>query len=358
MPEAGGLTGVLKMTETIEKSDPGRTKTMRRERSDPSRGKAIRRRRAVTAVITTHNRQTDMVRRALLSVLAQTYLLEQIIIVDDSDAGFPGSIEIRDMAAAVSGGRVEYIRHPVCKGLAAARNTGLAHASGEFIAYLDDDDEWLPEKTRYQIRIFEKEEREHRPAPCLVYGGGLIRNDQRGTESGMRCRFERGNVYQKLLWGNWIGYPSFVMFRKQCLQEIGGFNEKISFMEDHDLYLRLARNYPVTYVKRPLAIYHEHDNGQMTDDLFKYIKGMNAFLAGFDKDLAADQNLYQKQWMKLAYAYAEVPDRVNARQAWRTSFAGSGSRSMTRLLKKICLEKQLLAGSICQKWRRGSKENK
>lgn len=342
MPEAGGLTGVMKMTRALNRSDTGRKKNKRRKRT-------------VTAVITTHNRQTAMVRRALLSVLAQTYPLEQIIIVDDSGAGFPGSEEIRNMAAAESGGMAEYIRHPACRGLAAARNTGLTHASGEFIAYLDDDDEWLPDKTTFQIAVFEKEERLHRPAPCLVYGGGVIRNDQRETETGICCRFERGEVYQKLLWGNWIGYPSFVMFRRQCLEDVGGFDEKISFMEDHDLYLRLAKNYPVCYTRRPLAVYHEHENGQMTDDLSRYIEGMKAFLAGFDTDLAADPKLYQKQWMKLAYAYAEIPDPVNARRAWRNAFSGSRYMSINKLLKKIRLELKLLAESVYQKRRRGNK---
>ncbi len=294
--------------------------------------------REVTAVITTHNRETEMVKRALSSVLAQTCPLRQIIIVDDSDREFPGRKEIRDLAAAFPDQGILYVPHSNCKGLSAARNTGLTYAAGKYIAYLDDDDEWLPEKTALQLSAFEKEERSGRPMPGLVYGGGWIRNDQTGKRRRMRCRLERGNVYRKLLGGNWIGYPSFVMFRKACLDELGGFDSSRTFMEDYDLYLRLARRYPVSNTPKPVAIYHEHEGGQMTDHLHGYIEGMEAMVERFGEDLSREERLYRRQWMRIAYAYAEIPNREKAYEAWETAFSRAGRFSMARRMARRRME--------------------
>ena len=294
--------------------------------------------REVTAVITTHNRETKMVKRALSSVLAQTCPLLQIIIVDDSDKEFPGREEIRNLASAFQDQNVLYIPHPACKGLSAARNTGLAYAAGKYIAYLDDDDEWLPEKTALQLHAFKKAGRFGKPEPGLIYGGGWIRKDQTGEECRMRCRLERGNVYRKLLGGNWIGYPSFVMFRKACLDELGGFDPSRLYMEDYDLYLRLAKRYPVACTPEPVAVYHEHEGEQLTDNLQGYIEGMEAMVERFGEDLSGKERLYRRQWMRIAYAYAEIPNREKAYKAWETAFSGAGRFSMAKQMTRRRME--------------------
>ena len=106
----------------------------------------------VSAVITTCKREPAIAERALLSVLNQTYKDIEIIIVDDSPDDYPLRKEVESMVTRHAG--VKYIKHAQCMGACAARNTGLRAASGEFIAYLDDDDEWLPEKTAVQLEAF------------------------------------------------------------------------------------------------------------------------------------------------------------------------------------------------------------
>ena len=101
----------------------------------------------VTVVVTTYDRPT-LVKRALQSVFAQTYSSLEIIVVED------GSSTDTESWLRAQDSTVKYICHQMNKGLAAARNTGLKHASGEYIAYLDDDDEWKPNRIEKQIELY------------------------------------------------------------------------------------------------------------------------------------------------------------------------------------------------------------
>ena len=96
----------------------------------------------VTVVITTYKRPPEIVNRAIQSVLMQTYPHIELIVVDDS----PADYELREETARLVtgiGGNTRYIQHEKNLGACAARNTGLKHANGVYIAFLDDDDEWL-----------------------------------------------------------------------------------------------------------------------------------------------------------------------------------------------------------------------
>ena len=96
----------------------------------------------VSAIITTHDRDPETVIRAVNSVLCQTYGKIELIVVDDSSAKYPKRNAVENAVRAASSDIV-YIRHAENRGSCAARNTGLAHANGYYVAFLDDDDEWL-----------------------------------------------------------------------------------------------------------------------------------------------------------------------------------------------------------------------
>ena len=107
----------------------------------------------ISVIITTYKRNPEILKRAIDSVVAQTYENLELIIVDDS----PESYELRDavkgMVLAIEDKRVIYHQHKVNKGVCAARNTGIELSSGEYLAFLDDDDAWLLDKfTQQRIR--------------------------------------------------------------------------------------------------------------------------------------------------------------------------------------------------------------
>ena len=106
----------------------------------------------VSAVITACNRNIDILERAVKSVANQTYPHIEIIVVDDSSSKAPGRKEIEQYLTSKYD--LRYIRHPKTLGACAARNTGLSVSKGSYIAYLDDDDEWLPTKIERQLTGF------------------------------------------------------------------------------------------------------------------------------------------------------------------------------------------------------------
>ena len=122
----------------------------------------------VTAVITTHKRPPEIVERALKSILIQTYKNIEIFVVDDSPAEYELRSAVKNMVESYADRNVTYIAHKKCMGACAARNTGLEAANGEFIGYLDDDDEWFPIKIEEQLKGFDSED------VALVYCGNNV----------------------------------------------------------------------------------------------------------------------------------------------------------------------------------------
>lgn len=198
----------------------------------------------VSVVIPAYNRPA-MLRRAVASALAQTHDDLEVLVVDD------GSED--DLAAAladIADPRLCVMRHKVNRGASAARNTGIAHATAPFVAFLDSDDEWLPRMVERQLRRFRSAAAE----TVLVYAGVRQVPPRRPP----RAQYPRGDLAQALLVRNLIGGTSCVMARRDALMAIGGFDESLPSAQDWDLYIRLARLGPVEAVDEPLVVYYRH----------------------------------------------------------------------------------------------------
>ena len=126
----------------------------------------------VSAIITTHNRSPETVLRAVNSVLSQTYEKIELIVVDDSTSDYSQRQDVENSVREASD-RVLYIKHPTSRGANAARNTGLAHAKGYYVAFLDDDDEWSLNKIEEQLKCFTDN------SFALVYCGMVIIDDKK-----------------------------------------------------------------------------------------------------------------------------------------------------------------------------------
>ena len=210
----------------------------------------------VSVVIPTYNRTTQTF-AAVESVLAQTYPYVEVIVVDDGSRD--GSAEVVERFAsekAKSGHRVLFVTQPN-QGASVARNTGIAKAQGEYVAFLDSDDIWLPEKVEWQLKALEEFKNESNA--CFT-DANLVNN------SGMsRSSFElHGRHYRDVIGvdrsaaeslaesfsGFWV---SSLLARTDTVRRIGGFRQDISFVEDRDLHFRLSLVTSIAYVNKQLV---------------------------------------------------------------------------------------------------------
>ena len=168
----------------------------------------------VTAIITTHNRSPETVLRAVNSVLNQTYENMELIVVDDSTPEYSHRQDVENLVRGASD-RILYIKHPTSRGANAARNTGLAYAKGYYVAFLDDDDEWSPNKIEEQLKGFTDR------GIALVYCGTVIIDDEENKRRLSNSSFKKGNVYYELLKKNFIGSTSNPLIKRECIDRVG-----------------------------------------------------------------------------------------------------------------------------------------
>ena len=225
----------------------------------------------VSAVIITHKRAPEMVRRAIESVVNQTYQPQEIILVDDSPADYEKRQEIAALAALYEDRGLIYIQHEKCKGACAARNTGIIRSSGKYIAFLDDDDEWLPQKIEKQLQAFTDE------AVGIVYClNYIVFKNQKKIESRLGLS---GDIFDVMIIKNIIGSTSFPLLLKQAVLDAGMFDEDMPAAQDYDLWLRILTKYTAQFVNEPLVNYYIHEGEQITKNRQKKANAYEKILA-------------------------------------------------------------------------------
>ena len=201
----------------------------------------------VSVVIPTHNR-SKLIKETIESVLSQTYKEFEIIVVDNGSTD-----DTREVVCSIDDERIRYYYQENTGSPTKPRNRGIQLAKGKYIAFLDSDDLWLPEKLEKQIPILD-----NHPEVGLVYSdaykvdsGEII---GRVFEDVKPCR---GNIFPELFLGNFISCLTVVV-RKTVLDKVGIFNPDFAIAQDYDLFLRIARFFKVEYVDLPLAKYRVH----------------------------------------------------------------------------------------------------
>lgn len=215
----------------------------------------------VSVVIPTHNRH-EMLVKALDSVVLQTYNDLEIIVVSDGSTDETDTV-INEYKSKDS--RIHYISYHPNRGGNYARNIGIKNASGDYIAFLDDDDEWLPQKIELQMKEFIEN-----PKVGLVYTGvNIIYDDLKVSYSSIPQK--TGDLSKDMLITNCIGTTSSVMVSAKILKKTGLFDEKLKARQDYDLWLRVCQETEVGAVSLPLLNYHNFDSvDQISDDTEKY----------------------------------------------------------------------------------------
>jgi glycosyltransferase involved in cell wall biosynthesis len=208
----------------------------------------------VSLVIPTRNRAEVLTSHALPSALAQRDVEVEVVVVDDgSDEDGRRALE------ALTDPRVRVVGHATREGQSRARNTGIEAARGEWIAFLDDDDLWSPDKLREQLDAAAAARAE------FVYTGGVMVDEGRGGEVlSVMPLFPPVGLLERLLRMNAIpAGASTVIARSSVVREVGGFDENLVQFTDWDLWIRLAAHGRAAVCPAALVAYCLHDSNQM-----------------------------------------------------------------------------------------------
>jgi glycosyltransferase involved in cell wall biosynthesis len=265
----------------------------------------------VTAIITTHNRLT-LLKKALDSVFNQTYAPIECIVVDD--ASTDGTKEYCSQLTNTTYIRIEPNES---KGGNYARNLGIKQANGKYIAFLDDDDEWLPQKTALQVEFLNKNQNIK-----LVYCGSivhLITNTNTTTYFQYPDVLNKGKINKRILY-TMLNTISTMMVRKETLFDIGLFDESLNFWQDYELIIRICQIAEVDFIYKCLIIYRRnmYDKNRLSNKYKQWVIAVD-FIEQKHENLYKILSFHER-WMQKILFYSDAKIRcltLNDKQEYR-----------------------------------------
>lgn len=280
----------------------------------------------ISVVIPVYNRIHSL-RRCLDSVLAQTYPVVELLVVDDCSSD--GSAETAESIADI---RIRLLRLPVRSGAQAARNAGIRSAEGDWIAFLDSDDEWLPDKIARQVQVLAGVGNE----PMTVIHTDCWRVDGRtGTRTAWHIPPVEGNgAYRRILMAR---SPMFqgMLTSKLALTRIGLLDEAVPAHQEWDTSIQLAKICRFYHIRDPLFIYHCEGKDTISGSRSLSINGYRYILKKFRNEIIREIGTYalDAHIRFCAVQAMNVRDFVTAEEV----LASCCSRSAkTWFLKGIC----------------------
>ncbi|MBU3758781.1 MAG: glycosyltransferase [Candidatus Omnitrophica bacterium] len=238
----------------------------------------------VSVIIPTYNRK-GLLQEALESVFAQTFRDYELIVIDD------GSTDgTKEAVLSRWGDRVRYFTQPNA-GISAARNAGIREAQGTYVAFLDSDDTWRPDKLALQVDFMNQNPR------TGLLATRLARYELGSQHSQRLCPPTFPSGFLELLNGENNVPTSTVMVRRNCFEETGCFDSSLPIAEDWDLWLRIASRYEIACLDQVLAEHRDHLH-KTTRDLEKTYEGYWRFyekiFRAYQVDLTEPRLVFKK----------------------------------------------------------------
>lgn len=263
----------------------------------------------VSVVIPTYNRP-ELLPKAVRSVLAQTFEDFEIIIVDDGLKERAGKV-----VATFSDPRIRYIQHEVNKGCAGAKNTGARNAKGEYVAFLDDDDVWLPLKLEKQVAALNGAP----PDVAFCFTGAYEVFDNRKI---FAEALEGLADYHNVVLRDFSAiHGSMLMYRTKAFLELGGINESYPTHTDVEFLIRFTRKYRGIGINEPLVERKlESDHTQMGSNIENRIKGRHMILEEFKDEFEKHPTFRAKHIERLAKFYRQIGKYKEARHHFLIAF--------------------------------------
>jgi glycosyltransferase involved in cell wall biosynthesis len=258
----------------------------------------------VSVIIPTYNR-AELLRSAIESARNQTFKDLEIIVSDDKSTD-----HTREVVESFKDPRIKYVLNEGKKGPSATRNTAILVSEGEYIAFLDDDDEWLPDKLQRQVELLDYS----LSNICGIYSNRLfidrksdkILSDDPGTEK------HQGNLLYQLMIKSPI-HTSTVVIRKSCLDEIGLFDETISYMEDRDMWIRLSMKWDFEYITKPLTKAYVHGFSHLSRNLEGQTAGREKLLERYHDFFKKNKKSWGALYLCLGAQYCQMKQMKKGR---------------------------------------------
>jgi glycosyltransferase involved in cell wall biosynthesis len=266
----------------------------------------------VTAIIPTYNRAA-LLPRAIRSVLAQTHRPIELIVVDD---GSSDDTEAVVRGFSDSNPSIRYIRQHN-QGQCAAINTGILAATGEFVCFLDSDDEWRPEMIAKQLAVFAR----HDARMGVVYThGGAYRADGPLTPSNVS--YLEGSIYRAALAQGHVAHSIAILVRRSCFDKVGLFDTRFSCFQDDDICFRLAKEYEFGLVPEVLAVVHVSADNRLTADRRPYARGWHDLLRKHEADILRECGpvVLGKHWFRAGLLFLDAGQRRAALSSFARAF--------------------------------------
>jgi glycosyltransferase involved in cell wall biosynthesis len=255
----------------------------------------------VSVVIPTHNRP-ELLNRAIGSVLTQTTDDFEVLVIDDASADSAAEQVVQRR----NDRRIEYIRLEDSHGPAGARNAGLLRATAPYIAFLDDDDEWVPEKLQIQTRLLDR--------MASNVGGIYTARFTVDSGSGTTTLTRFPAPFDPAKYGN-VVTASSVLLRHACFDIVGLFDEELFGMEDFDMWVRVHDVFRLEYLDEPLVKYYVHQN-TVSQKHSRIARTLDRFLRKHRRLLIRNRRRYCLLHVSLGRVYMLAGETKRAREAF------------------------------------------
>jgi glycosyltransferase involved in cell wall biosynthesis len=270
----------------------------------------------VSVVMPTY-RRSQLVGRALQSILDQTFDDFEVIVVDDNSIDHPEQQATQKLITKqFNDPRIHYIINKNSQGGSEARNIGIREARGEYVAFLDDDEDWLPEKLSTQVAFLDAAE-----SDVGVIDTGFFDWKKNGRVRIVHPKMQ-GWIKDRLLrkTGGRAPKLSTMLCRRKALIEVGAFDPDLKTREDLDLYIRLARHYRFESVKKPLANKRSDAGRRLTGNPDNIVQGFEKLYLKIKGDLEADPQTHAVYLLKYAEALSSSGRHSEAREKFFLAF--------------------------------------
>lgn len=262
----------------------------------------------VSGVITTYKRDVEVVEKAVKSIINQDYDNIELLVVNDDPSDVTLVNAIRKMLEKYSALRhIEYIVVEKNGGACKARNIGASKAHGEYISFLDDDDEWLENKISCMVAEAVK-----KPGNGIIYCNAHLIYEGKGEKELYSSVQPSGDIFSFLLAKNIIGSCSFPMFRLDVFRNCNGFNEEMPAFQDWELYLRMLKKTQALYVNKILVNYYFYNGERISSNSSKRLVAYEKIRLMYEEELKQNKKSASSFYNMGGYFYsvARMPKKA------------------------------------------------